>query len=60
MWYFVQTNPMLNALAPLSDQDSISPYNDNTVSNRQAMRKQKHINDRKIRGSNTNFSYLKG
>ena len=60
MWYFVQTNPMLNALAPLSDQDSISPYNDNTVSNRQAMRKQKHINDRKIRGSNTNFFYLKG
>ena len=51
---------MLNILAPKSDQDSISPYNDNTVSNRQVMRIKKHINYRKIHGSNTNFSYFKG
>ena len=38
MWYFVQTDPMLHILAPKTDQERISPYNDNTVSSRKVMR----------------------
>ena len=34
----------VNPLTPVSDQDRISPYNINTVSSRQVMRKQKNIN----------------
>ena len=33
-----------NPLTPMSDQDRISPYNINTISGRQVMRKKKNIN----------------
>ena len=36
-------NP-LNPVAPMSDQDSISPYNTNTISSRQVTRIKKNIN----------------
>ena len=36
---------MFNPLIPVSDQDRISPYNINTISNRQMMRIKKIIND---------------
>ena len=35
---------MFNPLIPVSDQDRISPYNINTISNRQMMRIKKIIN----------------
>ena len=35
---------MFNPLIPVSDQDRISPYNINTISNRQMMRIKKMIN----------------
>ena len=41
-----QTNnmsPYPNPLAPMSDQDRISPYNINTISSRQVMRIKKNI-----------------
>ena len=34
----------LNPLTPMSDQDRISPYNIDTISSRQVMRKKKNIN----------------
>ena len=34
----------LNPLAPMSDQDRLSPYNVNTISTRQVMRIKKTIN----------------
>ena len=34
----------LNPLTLMSDQDRISPYNINTISSRQVMRKKKNIN----------------
>ena len=34
----------LNPLILMSDQDRISPYNINTISSRQVMRKKKNIN----------------
>ena len=37
---------MFNPLIPVSDQDIISPYNINTISNRQMMRIKKIINYR--------------
>ena len=55
MWYFVQTDPMLHILAPKTDQDRISPYNDNTVSSRKVMRIKKTFH-REIHVSNTKFS----
>ena len=47
-----------NPLTPMSDQDRISPYNINTISGRQVMRKKKNINQRIISWSNTKFSKL--
>ena len=35
---------LVNPSTPVSDQDTISPYNFNTISSRQAMRIKKNIN----------------
>ena len=35
---------IINPLAPMSDQDRISPYNINTISGGQVMRKKENIN----------------
>ena len=34
----------INPIAPMNDQDRISPYNIHTISGRQVMRKKKNIN----------------
>ena len=34
----------INPIAPMNDQDRISPYNINTISGRQVMRKKENIN----------------
>ena len=47
----------LDPLTPMSDQDRISPYNINTISSRQMMRK-KEKNRGTISRSNTKFSKL--
>ena len=47
----------LDPLTPMSDQDRISPYNINTISSRQMMRK-KEKNKGTISRSNTKFSKL--
>ena len=39
-----QTIEKINPLTPMNDQDRISPYNINTISNRQVMRINKNIN----------------
>ena len=39
-----QTIEKINPLTPMNDQDRISPYDINTISNRQVMRINKNIN----------------
>lgn len=49
---------MIDSLTPTSDQDRISPYRINTISNRQMMRLKKKINWEIISWSSTEFSKL--
>ena len=39
---------MIDPLTPMSDQDRISPYNINTISSRQVMRKKNQLEDYKL------------
>ena len=39
---------LLNPLTSMSDQDRISPYNINTISSRQVMRKKNQLEDYKL------------
>ena len=48
----------INPLAPMSDQDRISPYNINTISSRQVMKYKKNINWGIISRPSTKFSKL--
>ena len=45
-WYLYGNKLLkkINPLTPMNDQDRISPYNINTISNRQVMRINKNIN----------------
>ena len=49
---------VFNPLAPISDQDRISPHGIDTISSRQLMRIKKNINKGNIGWSNTKFSKL--
>ena len=48
----------INPFTPTSDRERISPYNINTISSKQEMRKEKNINYGMISWSNTKFSEL--
>ena len=48
----------INPIAPMNDQDRISPYNINTIWGRQVVRKKENINQGIISWSNTKFSKL--
>ena len=39
---------MIDPLTPMSDQERISPYNINTISSRQVMRKKNQLEDYKL------------
>ena len=45
---FILGREMIDPLTPMSDQDRISPYNINTISSRQVMRKKNQLEDYKL------------
>ena len=45
---FIHGREMIDPLTPMSDQDRISPYNINTKSSRQVMRKKNQLEDYKL------------
>ena len=45
---FIHGREMIDPLTQMSDQDRISPYNINTISSRQVMRKKNQLEDYKL------------
>ena len=58
LWTLSLWDSTISPLIPTSDQDRISPYNINKISNRQVMRIKKESNERVIAWYDTKFSTL--
>ena len=59
MFYRMEKQDVVNPLTLMSDHNRISPYNINTISNRQVIKIKKNINSGIISWYNTKFLKLK-